>query len=197
MEKNILYLGSQSPSRQKLLKLAQIPFEVIQHTSDECGIAFTASFDEYVLAIAKHKMEHLKLPKTSKPIFVLTADTLVRVNGNMLGKPHDITDAKHMLSLLRNNTAELVTGCCLEQKECGKTLKKKHWTTPAQIEFSVPEEHVEDYFKQLPQALHACGAGIVEGFGLNYLKQLNGSFTSVLGLPLFELHEALKELKFN
>jgi septum formation protein len=113
--KHILYLASQSPARKRLLEIAQIPHEVIGHESDECGIELSESFEEYVLAIARHKMENAILPKVEGEIFVLTADTLVQTMGSkeVLGKPANLEDAKRMLGLLREGPAELITGCCL------------------------------------------------------------------------------------
>lgn len=201
----VLYLASQSQSRKKLLTLAQIPFVVIEHKSDECGIEITEDFEKYVMAIAKHKMEQVVIPKEIKEkiIFVLSADTLIRTAKTkvMLGKPENKKDAERMISLLRNEPAELITACCLDKKEnfngSWKTIVEKHWTTPATLTFSIEPEMVDKYFEEEPGALKACGAGVVEGFGLNFLKSMTGSFTSVLGLPLFELRQALKELGFN
>lgn len=199
----VLYLGSQSRSRQNLLTLAGINYKVIAHTSDECGISTTGSFNDYVLAIAQHKMEHLVLPAPSEQsIIVLTADTLMRTakTKQILGKPVDLNDAKAMLTLVSQEEIELATGCCLERKEFNgswKTIEKNHWVTPATFEFSIDKTELDIYFKKLPQALHACGAGIVEEFGLNFLKRVYGSFTTILGLPLFELRDALKKMNFH
>jgi len=52
------------------------------------------------------------------------------------------------------------------------------------------------YLEQIPHAINACGAGIIEDFGLNFLKTVNGSFTAILGLPLFELRKALTTMGF-
>ena len=75
MYKHILYIGSQSPSRQNLLKQADIPYKVLSHDSDECVVMGDMSFDDYVLAIAREKMAHVQLPSReeagSDEIFVL------------------------------------------------------------------------------------------------------------------------------
>lgn len=211
MGKNILYLASQSKTRQYLLQIAKIPYQILKHKSDECGIDLTGSFEEYVLAIAQHKMEHVVLPtpEKSETIFVLTADTLMKIarTKEILGKPLDREDAKRMLKAQCGETIELATGCCLEKKEYrdGRwvTLASKHWTSPVTLEFCVEEEYVEDYLSELPHALNVCGAGMIrnigsnQDFGLNFLKSINGSYTSVLGLPLFELREVLKNMGFS
>ena len=205
---NILYLASQSQTRKKLLTLADIPFCTIAHKSSECGIDLTHSFEEYVLAIAKHKMEEVNLqdptidPQKTPTIFVLTADTLIRTcaSKQILGKPTDLEDAKRMLRIIQEESVDVATGCCLEKKSfvasAWKTIAHKYWVTAATCDFYVDEESLDLYFKKMPQALYGCGAGIVEDFGYNFLKSVNGSFTTILGLPLFELRMALKELGF-
>ena len=207
MIKNILYLGSQSPARQQLLTEAQIPYTVLKHDSSEDLADPSLPFNEYVLAIAQHKMEHLLFPdpKTIQynetGIFVLTADTLVRIPGTkeILGKPIDKNDAIRMLKQDRKAPVELVTGCCLERKTYDNgwiTLEQAHWTTPALVEFDVPDDDIEGYFKNIPEALNVCGAGYVEKFGVNFLKKVTGSYSTIIGLPMYELRKELKKMNF-
>ena len=204
MNKKVIYLASQSGSRKKLLDLAQIPYKTIEHRSDECAVPVVPSFKEYVLSIARDKMDHVVLPTNfseGTDIFVLTADTLIRTaeTKKILGKPENMSDAKRMLLMLRSERAELVTACCFDKKvfsngEWG-TVAKEHWTTSARFSFIVEENFVDTYFEKMPHALNACGAGIVEDFGLNFLKDVEGSFTAIIGLPLFELGHALSRLQ--
>jgi len=200
--KNILYLASQSPARKRLLDIARIPYEIIGHGSNEDNNELSESFTEYVLAIAQHKMEHAVLPQVLEEIFVLTADTLVRTltTKEILGKPTNHADAERMLGLLRDGPAELVTGCCLEKKilidEIWQTLDRRTWATGAIFDFHVPQEKVEEYYKQMPGAVMACGGSIIEQYGMNFLRSINGSLTTIIGIPLVELHEKLRELGF-
>ena len=206
VKNRVLYLASQSRGRRNLLETAQIPHQVIEHKSDECGFEGTRSFEKYVLAIAKHKMEHVVLPNSEKiesdEIFVLTADTLMRTSETkkILGKPKDKDHAKSMLKLLCKEKIELVTACCLDKKifidDFCKTIEKEHWTNTSFIEFCVEKDFREIYLEKLPQAMGACGAGIIEDFGMNFLKTIKGSYSSVIGLPLFELREKLQKLGF-
>ncbi len=191
--------------RQHLLDLAEIPYTVLKQTCDECAVNLEKSFDKYVLAIAQEKINHVIIPEKlqdDSPIFILTADTLMRLQESktILGKPKDKDDAKQMLNLMQTEPIELVTGCCLEKRKWAnntwQTASKKHWTMPATIEFCVPDEEMDLYFEKMPYALSACGAGIIEDFGLNFLKRIDGSFTAVLGLPLFELRRELKAMGF-
>ena len=207
MKKDIVFLGSQSKSRQKLLEIAQIPFKVLQHKSDECGIDLEKDFSKYVLSIAQHKMENLDIPNFDEckleTIFVLTADTLVKtVNSDeILGKPTDENDTTRMLDLLCKQPAEVLTGCCLDKKswnnEKWQDIEQKHWTTKARVDFCVEPEDREKYVQKVGRITQIAGAAYIEDYGQNFLKSIQGSYTAVLGLPMFELRQALKELNFR
>ena len=207
MNNDILYLGTKSKPRQKLVETAGITYKVLKHKCDECGIDIKHGFANYVLSIAQEKMDHLILPNRSETesdsIFVLTADTLVRSTktNEILTKPQNIEDGKRMLGILNQEPVEVVTGCCLDKKVWnGKNWDiqdKIHWTTKTIVEFCVDEKYYDLYFEQMPYALNACSSGIIEDFGQNFLKSVSGSYTSVLGLPLYELRENLKKLSFR
>ncbi len=206
MIKDILHLGSQSYSRQKLLTAATIPFVVLPHASDEQLIRGEQSFDLYVKAIAQEKMRCLMLPEQPPQgksyIFVLTADTLVHAvdSGEILTKPKDLDDAKNILRRMRGKKAEVVTGCCLQKLsyESGRwdVIVETTWTTGAFVEFWVDDEDFDAYFAHAPKAMVASGAAIVEDYGQLFLKTINGSYSAVIGLPLFELRCALKKMGF-
>lgn len=207
MPKDILYLGSQSRARQRLLELAQIEYQLLTHGSDEQLTDTLQTFPEKVLAIAQHKMRTLVLPPKSMVatdyLFALTADTLLQntQNHHILGKPTNKEHAIQMLTLERQSPMEVVTGCCLEkfyyQQETWEPIDAEHWTTSALIEFSVDEDSIDRYLNTFPFFLQCSGAGVVEGHGLSYLKSIQGSYTAVIGLPLYELRQALKKLGFS
>ena len=208
--KDVLYLGSKSVSRQNLLKQAEIPFKILRHDSDECVVDTYLNFDDYVLAIAQEKMEHVILPdiatvqkETGKSeIFVLTADTLLisKFSRKVFGKPKDINDAKRMIRIQREEPVIIVTACVLEKKkyenDIWKTDIRKEWCVSVEAEFYIEEELLDDYFRKVPKSLHSAGAAIIEGYGCNFLKSFRGSYAAALGLPVFELRHALKKMGF-
>ena len=201
---DFLYLGSQSQTRQKMLRDAKIPFKVLLHKSDE-DIFKGTDFHRYVKEIASHKMELLVLPEAvnSAGIYVLTADTLVRAmkTKEILGKPKDRADAERMLRLECEEPVEVVTGCCLEYKEFAgeewRTKERELWATGTEISFCVPPEFYESYFNEAPLALYAAGSATIEGPGMLFSRYVNGCYNSVLGLPMFELREKLEKMKFQ
>jgi septum formation protein len=206
---DMLYLGSQSQTRQLLLKEARIPFTVLLHKSDEGMVYKDDDFYGHVKEIAEHKMELLVLPSAdalkdiSKGIFVLTADTLVRTTetNEILGKPKDRKDAERMLQLECEQLVEVVTGCCLERKEYiageWQTKEQELWAMGAEISFCVPTECRDRYFKESPFALYCAGSATIEGPGMMFSRSVNGCYYSVLGLPMFELRERLVKIGYK
>lgn len=207
MSPDVLYLASQSQARQKLLRLACIPFKVLAHSSDEQIEQSWTTFQDHVLAIAKGKMHAVTLPKRididRDYIFVLTADTLIRDprKGTLFGKPENRQHAIQVLAQESEGPIEVATGCCLtkfvDHKGTWGVEKSIDIVSTSIIEFYVDKDSVELYFQQIPQAPICAGAGVIEEHGLTYLKSINGSFSGVMGLPLYEVRQALKELKFK
>lgn len=204
---DILYLGSQSLTRQKLLNEVGIPFVTVLHKSDEKVIKGDMSLENYVMEIAKEKMSLLDLPDKTQDEknyrYVLTADTLVYIvsSGLILGKPENKEDAKTMLASMRNEELEVMTGCCLHKVEYNNgdwiVVDRSIWSSGALVEFNVDEDLIEKFFVKAPISLVAAGSATIEGYGQLFFKKINGSYTAVLGLPLFELHQELKRMGFK
>lgn len=206
--KDFLYLASQSASRQRLLHEIGIPFIVLSHLSDEKVMRDGSSFKDYVLMISQHKMDSLVLPTpedVNKPyMYVLTADTLViePKSDCILGKPRDKEDAREMMALLFNHEVHVVTACCLRRyclDEAGSWIVEREagWTSSADLMFCVAPDEVDWFIEKEPISLVAAGATIIDGFGQRFLKYLNGSHSAVIGLPLYELTQALKHMGFR
>lgn len=204
---NFLYLASGSRARKSLLELANIPFKLISHSSDELLSYEGIAFDEYVLSIAKEKMSKIIYPskeeiEENKEYFFLTSDTLVKTLNTceIFGKPVDLEDAKRMLRSLRDQEALVATACCIEKKAFNgtiwNTINKKHFVVTAYIEYCVEECWIDEYFRNVPIALTIASSATVEDYGHNFVKTIKGSYSAALGLPVFELRRALKDMKF-
>lgn len=203
----VLYLASQSRARARLLEEARIPFSTISHSSAEDLLYNGASFEEHVCAIAQDKnqkilFESIGEPREKEMYFFLVADSLAFTHHSkqILGKPCDIADAHRMLGLLRAEDADVITACVLSKRyyHAGtwQEATTAAWTVLTQARFCIPERDVERYLALEPYALQACGAAIVEGYGAQFLERINGSYSALCGLPLFELREHLVQLGF-
>lgn len=204
MKHTVLLLGSQSQSRHMLLRETSIPFIALPHHSTEQETIFNGNVAEYVVEVARHKMDSLQLPEphNQNTILVLTADSMVQhpASSQILGKPIDVADAKRMLALARLGEMLIMTGCCLREYSRRENrwvaTQERAWATPTYIEFIVPEQEVDYFLNKVPAAMFSAGAGILEEFGANYLKTVRGSFSGGRGLPIFELRCALREFGF-
>lgn len=199
---NTLYLASKSSSRKYLLQEARIPFVVIDQHADEKACDWTSPIEQLVAEIARCKMEHVVLPvgKEGEICFVLTADTLCEDSYGMIhGKPENYEEAVKKVKLLRDGS-RIVTAFYIDKKEFKndkwQLLARHHEVVASRCLFVVPDADIERYFKEHPIALQAAGALAIEHYGLRYLKSIEGSFTNIIGLPIYEVCRALKAGNF-
>lgn len=196
-----LYLGSKSQSRRQLLKEADIPFTLLDQTADESICDQTLPLDKLVLSISLHKMDHVIVPQGVEGdiVFVLTGDTLSQdTDGRIEGKPIDRADAIRKIKKARNGT-RLCSAFCLDKLECKngawQRLARVHQVVHAEYQFIIPDEWIEDYLNK-SLGLSCSNAIAVELYGAQFLKKTKGSYSAIVGLPMFELREALTTLGF-
>lgn len=197
-----LFLASNSRSRQMLLKEAHIPYMVIGHQAREEDIPLEGSLESVVLEIARHKMAHTVIPGAfteGTVIYVLTADSLGQdAEGVFHGKAVDREDAIAKIKNLSKQT-KTATGFCLHKK----IYKDGQFVTEKSVEkavmstytFTIPDSWIDRYLEH-SWAMIASGAIAIELYGGQFLQSIQGSYSTIVGLPLFELREALEELDF-
>lgn len=199
--KNILLLASQSRSRRMLLSQIGVPFVLLDQDADEGQCDWGLPLPKLVESIAKHKMDQVIMPHGSagQELFVLTADTLTQdLQGNMLGKPHTPERAMQMIRAVRQG-ALVATAFILDKKiyqfDAWQIKERVIKIVEARLVYDVPEQCIAEYIKNT-NALSASGAITIEGYGAQFLKEVDGSYSTIVGLPLFELREALEQLDF-
>lgn len=197
-----LYLASASSTRQQLLKDAKINFIVINQNADEKLVDWNQPLTDLVAAIASLKMEHVIIPnhleREAEILHVVTADTLTQsAEGKILGKPSNRKEAIEQIKLAASGSL-VATGFCVEKKVYSDGV----WITQARILETVvasctvviPEDFVA-YYLDNSCAMSGCGSVIIDGIGLSFVKEIHGSYSTILGLPLFELRMALEKLR--
>jgi septum formation protein len=199
---HILLLGSKSYSRKLLLDYARIPYHVIGQDADETQCDWKLAMPQVVANIARYKMEHVVMPEGNAEgqiAFVLTADTLSQEkDGTIGGKPANLQDA---IDKIRRARAGMCTGTafCLDKK----IWSGGQWQMEQRIEqyveseyiFDIPEAWIDRYIAHTI-ALSASQAIAIEEYGAQFLKEVRGSYSTIVGLPLFEVREALEKLGF-
>ncbi|MDP3889580.1 MAG: Maf family protein [bacterium] len=200
--KNILFLASKSYSRKMLLEQAGIVFNVVEQDVDETQCDWGLPLPQLVQDIALHKMNHIILPpgkREGQVCFVLTADTLSQdLDGKIHGKPVDRADAIAKIKSARKGS-RLCTAFCLDKRmwKSGRweLVQREQRCVPAEYEFVIPDEWIDIYLEK-SIGLQASNAIAIEEFGAQFLRSVHGSYTTIVGLPMFELREALSAVGF-
>jgi len=199
---NSLYFGSKSQSRRMLLEEAHIPFIVVEQNADETACDWTLPLEQLVMSIALHKMEHVMVPSGNKEgelCFVLTADTMSHdKTGTIHGKPISRDDAIAKIKAARDGSF-LCTGFCLDKKVWRQgqwhTLERIADVVSAEFVYYIADKWIDYYLDSIP-FLNVSGAIAVEKFGAQFLKVMHGSYSTIVGLPMFEVRQGLEKLGF-
>lgn len=182
-----LLLASQSPRRKELLSNLGFTFEVVKIDCEEIVpedilVEDSAAYLSELKANAFRSLEEGEV--------LLTADTVVAMDNQFLGKPQDEEDATKMLKLLSGKTHQVYTGITIKTPE--KTVTK---TDVAEVEFDdLTDNEIEYYIRQYQPFDKAGSYGIQEWLGMAKIKRLNGSFYTIMGLPTHLVYKILKEI---
>ncbi len=185
-----IILGSQSPRRKELLGSLDIPFRVVNIEVDETFPAHLQAGD--IPAFIAQRKAEAYLPQLKEDELLITADTIVWVDGKMLGKPKDEADARRMLRLLSGNTHQVYTGVCISTIHHPLST----FVDCTDVTFRVLSEEEISYYISHFQPLDKAGAyGIQEWIGAAACTRLNGSYFNVMGLPTHRVWEELVNFK--
>jgi septum formation protein len=188
LSKYKLILGSNSPRRQELLAGLDIDFEVKPLPNIEESYPETLEKEEIPVYIAKQKaIAYQKY--LDENTLLITADTIVWLNGNVYGKPENEKEAKEMLRILSGQTHEVITGVCLTGLK-----KQQSFYVSSKVTFAELQEDEIDYYVKNYKPYDKAGAyGIQEWIGYIGVEKLEGSFFNIMGLPVRVLYKYLKE----
>ena len=196
-----LILASNSPRRRELLGGLGIEFEVrVMPGIDESYPSMPASD---VAGFIAEKKAQAYLPNLRDDELLITADTVVIVDGEILGKPVDAADAQRMLRLLSGRTHQVITGVCIatnrdarysrdsrESRESGDS--KVSFSVSTDVTFKPLSEEEIDYYITHYRPFDKAGAyGIQEWIGYIGVTGLRGSYFNVMGLPVQRIYQEL------
>jgi len=182
-----IILASKSPRRQELLKLMDLDFRIVLKEVDE-SYPDQLQPEEIAVYIANKKAEAFDEEVGNE--IVLTADTIVSIDGHILGKPETTEHAVEMLQLLSGKVHQVITGVCLLYHH-----KYHSFFDVSEVSFrSLTEDEIRNYVNKYQPMDKAGSYGIQEWIGLTGIKKINGSYTNVVGLPTEKLYGELKAL---
>ena len=181
-----IILASNSPRRKELLRGLDIAFDVrVQPDIAEDYPADTVPAD-VTTYISREKANAYK-DTIAENELVITADTVVIVGNEILGKPHDDAEAKEMLHKISGRKHQVVTGVCLTTTE-----KQRCFSVSTDVTFKNLKEEEIDYYIETYRPLDKAGAyGIQEWIGYIGVTALEGSYFNVMGLPVQRIWEEL------
>lgn len=182
-----MILGSNSPRRKELLAGLDVDFEVRIISGIDESYPETLAAEEIPSFIAgKKAMAYL--PSMADDELLITADTVVLTDGQVLGKPSDREDAMRMLRMLSGHTHEVITGVCLSTRS--KTVR---FSVTSSVRFAdLTDEEIAYYVDRYKPFDKAGAYGIQEWIGYVGVEAINGSFYNVMGLPIQRLYSELK-----
>lgn len=182
-------LASSSPRRRELLARVGLDFEVIEPRVRE-----SARDREALLDFAKRMAREKALSVSGGALrgrIVVGSDTVVSVSGEILGKPVSEEDAFSMLQKLSGRTHEVITGFCVARSP-GEVLHLGATRTEVRMK-SLDTEGMRRYIKT-GEPMDKAGAYAIQGVGSCLVEWIRGSYTGVVGLPLFELVSVLSDI---
>ena len=197
-----IILASGSPRRKELLTQAGYDFDVCPSLSEEDLEVMAPS--EYVMLLAKMKADEVcnriiaedvgrRAKKLPEKFVILGADTVVSLNGRILGKPYDYDDAYNTLNSLSDQTHQVYTGVCLIYVE-GRAKTSSSFFEKTDVTFyPVSHEEIIQYLAT-NEPFDKAGSYGIQGKGGLFVKGIEGDYNNVVGLPLARVYHELEEL---
>lgn len=189
LNKYKIKLASNSPRRRELLSGLGIDYEVKLLPGIDETYPDTLRGEEIPVYIAREKADAYR-PCMQPDELIITADTIVYVDGEVLGKPKDEADARRMLEKLSGRSHQVITGVCLTT-----TTFQKSFASVTEVTFdTLSEEEIHFYIERYHPMDKAGSYGVQEWIGFIGVSGLKGSYFNVMGLPVQRLYQELKKL---
>ncbi|MBI4547379.1 MAG: septum formation inhibitor Maf [Ignavibacteriae bacterium] len=185
-----LILASRSPRRQHLLRQLGLEFEVRESGVDE-QYDSTLSPADYVRTLSAQKA--LALGKLVDDAIIIGADTIVVLNGKILGKPKDHDDAARMLHALSGQVHEVYTGFTLLDRPSDQRVSEVEIT---KVQFrTLSSKEIEQYITSGSPMDKAGAYGIQDDYGVVFVEKIDGCFYNVVGFPLAKFYVTIQEFQ--
>ena len=182
-----IILASKSPRRREILENTKVRFSIKESQIDEV-IKANESPKETVMRLAYEKA--LDVANNNKESLVIGADTIVVINNQILGKPKDEGEAYDMIKLLSGKTHYVITGFALINLSLNKKVID---CEVSQVTFKeLSEECIKDYINT-KESLDKAGAYGIQGYGGLLVKNIQGDYFNIVGLPISKISDCLKD----
>lgn len=188
-----MILASASPRRRELLEQIGMEFEVRVSRVEERVTTDIPRQAVEELSAQKAEAVFDDSDELNRELLVIGADTIVSVDGSILGKPRDEMEAAEMLRCLSGRKHRVYTGVTLLHRKPGEAVERKTFHEATEVEFfPMTEEEILQYIAT-GDPLDKAGAYGIQGLCARYIKGIEGDYNNVVGLPVGRLYQELKE----
>lgn len=187
-----IILASASPRRKELLELINVKFKIQASNINEI-LDDRLNLEDKIEDLSYQKASIIA-DTVSGDFLVIGADTVVEIDGEILGKPKDKADAKRMLQLLSGKDHQVITAICLIPTNDKNNSVKTHEKTKVKF-IQLTEEQIDKYIES-GEPMDKAGAYAIQGLGVMFVKSISGCYTNVVGLPI-PLLTGILENKYN
>ncbi len=202
----MLYFASSSKGRKRLLDEAGIVYTSINHTSDEIidQSSIKLNLEEYTERVSRMKIQHVSLSdidQQEKTAWILVADTMVEnADGEILGKPNSYEEARSMLKSLGKGWCKTASSFIVQKIKLNEgrwTIESEHSETITTLVLcDLDDERIESYINHEKERVFTLASSLtIQDFGAQFIKEINGSYTNIIGLPMHEVTKALRALE--
>lgn len=186
LEKYKVILASGSPRRRELMAGLGVNYEVRILPDVDESYPDTLQGEEIPLYIAKEKADAY-IPMVQPDELIITADTIVWLDGKVLGKPRDREDALQMLRTMSGRTHKVFTGVCITTTDW-----QRSFTAQTEVRFATLSEDEIIYYVDNFKPMDKAGAyGVQEWIGFIGVENISGSYYNIMGLPVQKLYREL------
>ena len=182
-----ILLASTSPRRQELLKLLGLEFRIVPPTCEET-LSPHLSPSEQTRQLARNKAQ--SVANEHPEDLVLGSDTVIEIEGKLLGKPENMQEAETMLRHLRGRCHQVHTGVAIIQQATHVSID---FVETAQVWIKSFDEHTLKSYLATEESLGKAGAYSIQGEGAQLIEKIEGNYPTIVGLPLWRTAKALEQ----
>lgn len=190
-----IILASSSPRRQEILKMLKIPFRVIIPNIDETLIN-SIDLDQVPELLAREKVTAVihSLPAGQEIPWILGADTLIKIDDKIIGKPENHNQAIEYLKMLQGRKHEVITALVLYN---GRTHETSSKICKTEVTFAPMTDDEIEWYVETGEWHGAAGGYRIQSLAACFISKIEGSYYGAVGLPIFELYDILKSQGYS
>jgi septum formation protein len=182
-----IVLASTSPRRRELLELLGLSFHIIPPTCEE-RLSPNLSPSEQAQQLAQDKAQSVAHQRSQD--IVIGSDTVIEIEGKLLGKPENIQEAKTMLRSLRGKYHQVHTGVAIIHQANKVSI---NFVETAQVWIASFDEHTLKTYLDTEESMGKAGAYSIQGEGAQFIEKIEGDYPTIVGLPLWRTAKILEE----